>query len=114
MAQFALHRHLTWKHAAIVLAIGLAGALVWWFVHAHQRKVDAAFETCMREIGSGAEKATADFTARRPGDTEAKSIGDAVTSMMQGIGGAICGNVRENCARDFDGASCQAALARYR
>jgi len=45
---------------------------------------------------------------------EAKGVGDAVTSMMQGIGGAICGAVRDTCKRDFDGSACQAALTRYK
>ena len=97
-----------------MLAIALAGAVVWWFVHANERKIDAAYQACMKEFGGSAGKATADYAARRPADTEAKSIGDAVTSMMQGIGGAICGAVRDSCTRDLNGTACQAALARYR
>ena len=44
----------------------------------------------------------------------AQGVADALTSMRQGVGGAMCGAVRDACTRDFDGSICQAALARYR
>ena len=110
-----MQRHLTRKHGAIVAAIVAAGALAWWFAHADERRIEAAYAACVKDIGGQAQKATADFAAKRlPGDPEAKSIGDAVSSMMQGIGGVICGAVREACTRDFHGADCQGALDRYR
>lgn len=114
-----MRRFLTPKHAAFVLVIIAAGATVWWFVTANERRVDAAYASCMKDIGSQADKAAADFAARQPAAdpkavAEAKGIGDAVTSMMQGIGGAICGAVRDTCRRDFDGSACQAALSRFK
>ena len=112
-------RLLTARYGAMVVAIVIAGVVAWWFTTANERRIDAAYATCLKDIGSQADKAAADFAARTKASDpkavdEAKGVGDAVTSMMQGIGGAICGAVRDTCKRDFDGSGCQSALQRYR
>ena len=71
----------------------------------------------MREFGASAEESTRAPDARAGKDNtpqrrSPRARSDALTSLRQGVGSAVCGMARDACKRDYDGQVCQAALAR--
>lgn len=61
------------------------------------------------------DKAKADADARVPKGNDpsaalAKGMSDAMTTMLQGMGGAMCGTIKEACKQDFNGPLCQTML----
>lgn len=107
------------KPLLIVVIVAVVGYLVWERHFSQGGRIETAYKACMREFGGGADKAAADMKTQPPkGDDPAaaiaKGMGDALTSMLQGLGGAMCGAMKDACTRDFDGAMCQAALNRYK
>jgi hypothetical protein len=106
------------KPILIVIVVAVVGWLVWERHFSRDARIDTAYRTCMKSFGGEAD---ANGSAKAPpakGDDPAaaiaKGMSDAMTSVLQGVGGAMCGAVRDACRRDFDGSICQAALARYR
>jgi len=106
------------KPILIVIVVAVVGWLVWERHFSRDARIDAAYRTCMKSFGGEAGTnggATAPpAKADDPAAAIAKGMSDAMTSVLQGVGGAMCGAVRDSCRRDFDGSICQAALARYR
>lgn len=69
----------------------------------------------MKQINSGTDRARADADAQVPNGKDpsaalAKGMSDALTATLQGIGGAMCGTIKETCKQDFYGPVCQSAL----
>jgi hypothetical protein len=113
------------KPAAIVIVLVLAGLLVWNQLYSRSARIETAYKACMKQVGAADEQTKAaidkDAATRKSGDPAAamvdglaKGLGRAMSSMVQGMGSAMCGAVRDTCHRDFDGALCRAALAQYR
>ncbi|MFO1323759.1 MAG: hypothetical protein U1F15_06815 [Burkholderiales bacterium] len=107
------------KAVLIVVIVAVVGYLVWERHFSQGGRIEAAYKACMKEFGGGTDKAAADAKSQVPKTEDpaaaiARSMGDALTSMLQGMGGAMCGAMKDACTRDFDGAMCQAALNRYK
>jgi hypothetical protein len=104
--------------AALIVAIVVAlGWLVWERHFSRDARIDRMHAACMREFGAVAEESTRapDALAGKDGNPAAaiaKGATDALTSLRQGVGSAVCGMARDACTRDYDGQVCQAALAR--
>ena len=106
----------------ILLAIAMlviVGYAVWDRNFSRSAKIESAYNTCMKHFSAATDKAKADASNQQPkGDDAAaalaKGMGDAMTSMVQGFGGALCGTIKDSCKQDFDGPICQAALNRSR
>ncbi len=107
------------RGALVVVVVVVLGWLVWERHFSRDARIESAYRACMKELGADGAKASAGAkapaaTAGDPAAAIAKGMSDALTSMMQGIGGAMCGAVRDACKRDYDGSICQAALTRYK
>jgi hypothetical protein len=113
------------KAAVIVIALLVAGLLVWNRLYSRSARIEAAYKACMKQIGAADEQTKAaidkEAATRKSGgpaaamvDGLAKGVGQAMSSMVQGVGSAICGAMRDTCRQDFDGRLCRAALAQYR
>lgn len=106
------------KPVLIALIVVVVGWLVWERHFSRDARIDSAYRSCMKAIGgdaaAGGSAKAPPAKSEDPAAAIAKGVTDALTSVMQGVGGAMCGAVRDACRRDFDGSICQAALARYR
>jgi hypothetical protein len=105
------------KTALIVVIVVVLGWLVWERHFSRDARVDRMHTVCMREFGADTDGATRAPDAgsgkdNGPAAAIAKGAMDAVTSLRQGMGSAVCGMARDACKRDYDGQACQAALAR--
>ena len=105
------------KAALIVVIVAVLGYLVWERHFSRSARIESAFNACMKELGASPDKPKDTGTTTQKGGDPAgsigKGVGDALTSMLQGMGGAMCGALKETCTKDFDGQICQAALKRY-
>jgi len=105
------------KAVLIVVIVAVLGYLVWERHFSRSARIESAFNACMKELGASPEqpKDTSTLTQKGsdPAGSIAKGVGDALTSMLQGMGGAMCGALKETCTKDFDGQVCQTALKRY-
>jgi hypothetical protein len=106
------------KPILVVIVVAVVGWLVWERHFSRDARIDAAYRNCMKAFGGEAGTSGGVTAPPAKGDDPAaaiaKGMSDAMTSVLQGVGGAMCGAVRDACRRDFDGSICQAALARYR
>jgi len=106
------------KPVLIVLIVAVVGWLVWERHFSRDARIESAHRACMSAFGGNADAGDGAKAPPAKGNDAAAAIAqgvaDALTSMRQGVGGAMCGAVRDACTRDFDGSICQAALARYR
>ena len=105
------------KTALIVVIVVVLGWLVWERHFSRDARIDRMHATCMREFGTVAgDLASAPGvragTDDAPQAAIARGATDALTSLRQGVGSAVCGMARDACRRDYDGQVCQAALAR--
>lgn len=106
------------KAVLIVVIVAVLGYLVWERHFSRGARIESAFNACMKELGASTENPKPDNSAPTQKDSDpaasiAKGVGDALTSMLQGMGGAMCGALKDTCTRDFDGQVCQSALKRY-
>jgi hypothetical protein len=106
------------KAVLIVVIVAVLGYLVWERHFSHSARIESAFNACMKELGASTEKARPDpgtptQKGSDPGTSISKGVGDALTSMLQGMGGAMCGALKDTCTKDFEGQICQTALKRY-
>jgi len=106
------------KPVLIALVVVVVAWLVWERHFSRDARIESAYRACMKELGAEEKGNGAAKAPPAAGDDAAaaiaKGVTDALTSLKQGVGGAMCGAVRDACVRDFDGSICQAALARYR
>lgn len=105
------------KTALIVAIVVVLGWLVWERHFSRDARIDRMHVACLREFGASAEESTRAPDARAgkddtPAAAIAKGASDALTSLRQGVGSAVCGMAKDACKRDYDGQVCQAALAR--
>ena len=105
------------KTALIVVIVVVLGWLVWERHFSRDARIDRMHSTCMREFGAATDETARSPDARAgkdsgPAAAIAKGAMDAVTSLRQGMGSAVCGMARDACKRDYGGQVCQAALAR--
>lgn len=105
------------KAVLIVVIVAVLGYLVWERHFSRSARIASAFNACMKELGASADepKDTGTPTQKSgdPATSIAKGVGEALTSMLQGMGGAMCGALKQTCTKDFDGQICQTALKRY-
>jgi hypothetical protein len=104
------------KTALIVLIVVVLGWLVWERHFSRDARIDRMHTACLREFGATAEDSTSAPDARAGKDggpaAIARGAADALTSLRQGVGSAVCGMAKDACRRDYDGQVCQSALAR--
>jgi hypothetical protein len=105
------------KPALVVVIVVVLGWLVWERHFSRDARVDRMHAACMREFGGATDDSPTAPDARAgkddgPAAAIAKGAADALTSLRQGVGSAVCGMARDACKRDYDGQVCQAALAR--
>jgi hypothetical protein len=105
------------KTALIVVIVVVLGWLVWERHFSRDARIGRMHAECMREFGASADDSTRAPDARAGKDSDpasaiVKGAADAMTSLRQGVGSAVCGMARDACRRDYDGQVCQAALAR--
>jgi hypothetical protein len=105
------------KPVLIVIIVAVLSYLIWERHFSRTARIESAWSACMKELGASPEKDKPDSAPARKGSDAATSIGkgarDALTSMLQGMGGAMCGALKDTCTRDFEGQICQTALKRY-
>ena len=103
----------------MVVSVAAVSYFVWNHYFSRTGRIERAYAACMSNLSAGMNQATADINAKMPSGNDpsaalAKGMGDAMTSMVQGMtsamGGASCGLIRETCRQDFDGPICRAAL----
>jgi hypothetical protein len=102
--------------AALLAAIAY---FVWNHYFSRSGKIEIAYNTCMKQIGATADKGRPDPGDKGPKGNESasaltKGLGDALVSIVQGVGGAVCGTIKDSCMQDFNGKVCQAALNRFK
>jgi hypothetical protein len=107
------------KGILIFVSIATVSYFVWDHYFSHGARIERAYAACVTKLNAGMNEATAGINANIPSGNDpsaalAKGMGDAMTSMVQGMtsamGGATCGLMRDACKQDFDGPICQAAL----
>jgi len=105
------------KAVLIVVIMAVLGYLVWERHFSRGARIESAFNACLKELGASVEKSRDTSAPTQKGSDPAasiaKGVGDALTSMLQGMGDAMCGALKQTCTKDFDGQICQSALARY-
>jgi|SRR5271167_830088 len=104
----------------LVVAIAVLGVSYFLWNHYFSRtaRIERAYTACVAKLSAGGLQATPHVTTPAAGDDAsaalAKGMGDAVTSMVQGMtgamGGAMCGMIRDSCRQDYNGPVCQAGL----
>jgi hypothetical protein len=107
---------------AVLLVVAMLAAIGYFFwdhYYSRSGKVEIAYNACMKQFGGTAEKGKPDSGDKGANGNEAasalaKGLGDAVASIVQGVGGAVCGTIKDSCTQDFNGKVCQAALSRFR
>jgi len=100
----------------IVAMLAAIGYFFWDHYYSHSGKVEIAYNACMKQFGATADKGKPDSGAKG-GESAlalAKGLDSAVASIVQGVGGAVCGTIKDSCTQDFNGRVCQAALSRFR
>lgn len=106
------------KYLLVVAILAIVAYLIWHQRFSKEAKVDVAFNSCMKQFGALPDKANANADKAAvdsaPGSALGKGFGDAMASLVQGVGGAVCGSVKDTCTQDFDGSVCQAALDRFK
>ena len=105
------------KTALVVVIVVVLAWLVWERHFSRDARIDRMHTACMREFGATTHESTSAPDARAgkddgPAAAIAKGASDALTSLRQGVGSAVCGMAKDACRRDYDGTVCQAALAR--
>jgi hypothetical protein len=107
------------KSILIVVSVAAISYFVWNHYFSHGARIERSYAACVSKLNAGMNEATAGINTKIPSGNDpsaalAKGMGDAMTSMVQGMtsamGGASCGLIREACKQDFDGPLCQAAL----
>jgi hypothetical protein len=100
----------------VVAMLAAIGYFVWDHYYSRSGKVEIAYNACMRQFGATADRGRPDSGGKGGEAASAltKGLGDAVASIMQGVGGAVCGTIKDSCTQDFNGTVCQAALSRFR
>jgi hypothetical protein len=103
---------------AVAATVGLAvlaaiGYIVWDRKFSPAARVEAAYQTCLAQLVGKADGPRAPGTPSTSTVTPPSSgLGDAVASLRDRVGGAVCGAIRDACTQDFHGSICQAALRR--
>jgi hypothetical protein len=106
--------------ALLVIALLVAiGYFVWDHYYSQSGRIEIAYQACIKQFGATADKGKPDPGDQGPKGSEsasslAKSLGDAMASIVQGVRGAVCGTIKDSCTQDFNGGVCQAALNRFK
>lgn len=106
------------KPILIIVSAAAVGYFVWSHYFSRSAQIERAYAACMSKLDPGMSKATTDINVQSgsgndPAAALAKGMGDAMTSMVQGMtaamSGATCGLIKDTCTQDFDGPLCRAA-----
>ncbi len=104
------------KAILIVAIVAVLGYIVWDSYFARSNRIEAAYAACMKELGPSGEVGKAGTgTGRIDGPAPiVQGMRDALSSLVQGAAGTVCGAMRDKCTNDYDGLVCQTALKRYK
>lgn len=100
----------------VVATLVAIGYFFWDHYYSQSGKVEIAYGACMKQFGATVDKGKPDSgdKGNESASALAKGLGDAVASIVQGVGGAVCSTIKDSCTQDFNGKVCQAALSRFR
>jgi hypothetical protein len=74
-------------------------------------KAEKAYANCMSQM----EKAANEAVGSEKASSEAeKAFAQTAATMVQAMGASVCGQVKEACDKDENGAVCQAAIGQYK
>jgi hypothetical protein len=102
----------------IIVSVAAVSYFVWDRYFSRPAQIERAYAACVSKLDDGMNKASVDINAKMPSGNDpsaalAKGMGEAMTSMLQGMtaamGSASCGLIRETCKQDFNGPLCRAA-----
>src|SRR5438046_813009 len=104
------------KTIIVVAAVAAASYFVWNHYFSRAAKIERAYAACVSKMEAGMSQAKADLASKVPSGSDpssaiAKGMTDAMASMMQGMGGAMCSMIKDTCKQDFNGPVCQAAIS---
>lgn len=74
-------------------------------------KAEKAYANCMSQMEKAANEAVG--TEKASSEAE-KAFAQTAGTMVQAMGASVCGQVKEACDRDENGALCQAAIGQYK
>ena len=102
------------KFALVVVVVTIVGYLLWHRPLSQGARIEAAYNACMKDMDAASTKANAQAPkGNEPASSVTKAMGDTMVAMLQGMGGAMCGVMKDACTKDFDGQLCQTALRHY-
>ncbi len=108
------------KTLLVVAAVVGVSYFLWSHYFSRSARIERAYLACIDKLNGGVNQARPLPPAPTPGRSDpsaalARGMGDAMTSMVQGMtsamGGAMCGMIKDTCRQDFNGPVCQAALS---
>jgi hypothetical protein len=105
-----------------LLFIALLAAIGYFFwdrYYSQSGRIESAYHACIKQFGATADKGKPEPGDKGPKGSDSasaltKSLGDAMASIVQGVGGVVCGTIKDSCTQDFNGKVCQAALNRFK
>ena len=103
----------------VVALLAAIGYFIWDRYYSQSGRIEIAYHACIRQFGVTADKGKPDPGDKGPKGNEsasalARNLSDAMASIVQGVGGAVCGTIKDSCTQDFNGKVCQAALNRFK
>jgi glucose-6-phosphate dehydrogenase assembly protein OpcA len=110
------------RAVALIVLLAAAGYFVWQHFFSKQARIEASYQACMKKVDGAMTQLQTNIDQQLPmgkpaGAGEAvvqgmgQALGQAATGMVASAGSAMCGIIKDACAKDFDGPVCQAALA---
>lgn len=100
-----------------IISVAVVSFFLWSHFFSRTAQIERAYASCVSKFDVGMKNADIHVQAANgsePAAAMAKGMGDAMTSLVQGMNGAMssatCGLIRETCTQDFDGPICRAAL----
>lgn len=91
--------------------LAIAVALAFLGLTGCKSKAEKAYANCMSQM----EKAANEAVGSEKASSEAeKAFAQTAATMVQAMGASVCGQVKEACDKDENGAVCQAAIGQYK
>ena len=89
----------------------LTAALALLTLSGCKSKAEKAYANCMSQMEKAANEAVG---SEKAGSEAEKAFAQTAATMVQAMGASVCGQVKEACDKDENGAVCQAAIGQYK